>query len=210
MRIVTIDFEASCLPRHGRSFPIEVGIAHSDGTVRSWLIRSAPEWSGWDWTEEAQALHHITPDLLDREGLSVDIVCAQLAEAVAGCRVIADSHLDAAWLNILANAAGAPLPFKIEHIEAFIDKIGARVEDVSVACSILDAESFVRHRAGEDARWLARFVTTLGDVVSQRSGFAEWRLFKWEPRPMMSDKAPVLRRTSEGTPESAERTVPTS
>nr|MEC6700676.1 hypothetical protein [Sphingobium sp. SJ10-10] len=40
MNYVTIDFEVSCLPHHGRSFPIEVGIADSQGS-RAWLIRPA-------------------------------------------------------------------------------------------------------------------------------------------------------------------------
>ena len=52
--ILAVDFEASCLPRHGRSYPIEVGIANENGTARSWLIRPAVLWEGWTWTEEAR------------------------------------------------------------------------------------------------------------------------------------------------------------
>ena len=38
MGIVTIDFEASCLPQRGRSYPIEVGIAGNKGSL-AWLIQ---------------------------------------------------------------------------------------------------------------------------------------------------------------------------
>ncbi len=179
MPIVTIDFEASCLPRHGRSFPIEVGIAHDDGATRSWLIRPVPEWSGWGWTEEAQSLHGITREQLDREGQSVDVVAAELTEAVDGQRVIADSHLDADWLDTLAEAARVPPPFRIEHIEALVDRLGAQPEDVTLAQTMLDVEPFMRHRAGDDARWLARFVITLGAAVDRRVRGAETPLFGW-------------------------------
>ena len=54
--LVTIDFEASCLPRDGRSYPIEVGVADMAGWSRAWLIRPEAEWRGWTWWAEAQAL----------------------------------------------------------------------------------------------------------------------------------------------------------
>ena len=59
---MAIDFEASCLPRHGRSFPIEVGIA-GGGIARSWIIRPHAAWAGWDWTAEAEALHGLIASL---------------------------------------------------------------------------------------------------------------------------------------------------
>ena len=42
--IIAIDFEASCLPRHGRSYPIEVGVA-GDGIERSWIIAPSADFS---------------------------------------------------------------------------------------------------------------------------------------------------------------------
>jgi hypothetical protein len=179
MCIVTIDFEASCLPRHGRSFPIEVGIGHPGGRSQSWLIRPVSEWSGWDWTEEAQSLHGITREQLDRDGLPVACVVAELTEAVDGCRVFADSHLDAGWLDTLARAARRHPPFQVEHVEALVDRFGATPEDIAAAQSCLAGETFARHRAGDDARWLARFVTTLAKVAGRRVQAAEAPLFGW-------------------------------
>ncbi|WP_236549427.1 hypothetical protein [Novosphingobium sp. TCA1] len=41
---ILIDFEASCLPEYGLSFPIEVAAARIDGQSRAWLIRPLPVW----------------------------------------------------------------------------------------------------------------------------------------------------------------------
>ena len=79
MTVITIDFEASCLPRHGLSYPIEVGIARK-GQARSWLIRPHDDWAGWHWSAEAEALHGLSRDRVEREGLPVETVLAELAD----------------------------------------------------------------------------------------------------------------------------------
>lgn len=161
MPIMTIDFEASCLPCHGRSFPIEVGIAYNDGTTRAWIIRPHPDWEGWDWTDEAEALHGLTRAQLDREGLAVSVVTVELAHAMAGYRVIADSHLDGEWLAILFKAARVPAPIQIGHIEEIVDRFAAGPDEIKRAMAVLAAQPFARHRAGDDARWLALFIGQL-------------------------------------------------
>ena len=69
MTLIALDFEASCLPRHGRSYPIEIGIADEHGLIRSWLIRPPDAWAGWGWTQEAERLHGISKEQLARDGL---------------------------------------------------------------------------------------------------------------------------------------------
>lgn len=164
MEYVTIDFEASCLPRHGRSFPIEVGIASAEGS-RSWLIRPHTTWRDWDWTDEALALHGITPNTLDRQGLSPAIVFDELTRAVAGKRIIADSTLDALWWNTLADAAGSNYRSPIEHIGAVLGELGAPSELVFDAQREADLHSPGRHRAGDDARWLWLVLTTIREAA---------------------------------------------
>jgi hypothetical protein len=176
MRIATIDFEASCLPCHGRSFPIEVAIAHEGGACRSWLIRPVPAWSDWDWTEEAEGLHGLARTTLHARGVPVDVVVAELAEAARGCQVFADSHLDAAWLDMLWSAAGISPSFRIDHIEMLVDRLGASQQHVRQALSLIERENFTRHRAGEDARWLARLISHLKAAVGW-----EAPLFGWPP-----------------------------
>jgi hypothetical protein len=162
-----IDFEASCLPRHGRSFPIEVGLAGRDG-VRSWLIRPHPDWAGWDWTAEAQALHGLSLARIERDGLPAHVVMAQLADAVGGRRVIADSLIDPYWLDTLAAAAGRAAPFAIDHVATLMDERQVEEAQIVAAVQIADQRCPTRHRAGSDAQWLATVLAHLWpDMTSQ-------------------------------------------
>jgi hypothetical protein len=159
--VLAIDFEASCLPRHGRSYPIEVGIADDNGTARSWLIRPVAEWKGWTWTEEAEAMHGLTRQRLFDEGQLVTAVASELIEATAGCRLIADSELDDYWMRTLMTAASiSPAP-AIGHIVTLIGELDVRQEEVRSCVDLVDQRGFPRHRAGADARWLAALITAL-------------------------------------------------
>lgn len=155
--IIAIDFEASCLPRHGRSYPIEVGIA-GDGIERSWLIAPHADWAGWDWTAEAQALHGLTREQIVQDGLPPAQVLGELALAVGGRRVVADSLIDRYWLATLAGAVGEPAPFVIHHAADLFDEHGADAPRISAAMAFADMHSAVRHRAIADARWLAALI----------------------------------------------------
>lgn len=178
MTIIAIDFEASCLPCHGRSFPIEVGIASAGGPSRSWLIRPHDAWAGWDWTSEAQSLHGLTRDRLTREGLAAAQVMAELAAAIGDARVVADSYLDSLWLATLAEAAGTPPRIEIGHVEEVIDRLGAGDADIARARDAASGQAFARHRAGGDAQWLASFIAALETIV-ERDETAEPPLFDW-------------------------------
>lgn len=168
MHIITIDFEASCLPRHGRSFPIEVGIADG-GMSRSWLIRPHDDWAGWDWTPEAEALHGLSRDRIEGEGLPASVVLAELVAATQGHRVVADSLIDQYWLDTLAAAAGAPSPFTIHHVATLFDEV--RADDVRVAAAVAfaDGQGVARHRAAADALWLAALIDHIRGVVAPAS-----------------------------------------
>lgn len=181
MSIITIDFEASCLPCHGRSFPIEVGIASDATRARSWLIRPHPDWVEWDWTDQAQSLHGLTRSQLERDGLPIDLVVDQLAKAVRGYHVIADSYLDGEWLDTLVKAAGVPSPCRIGHVEEVIDRLGATSDDIARALTALEHQSFARHRAGDDARWLASFIAQLEQQALVDEPAMDAPLFHWPP-----------------------------
>lgn len=160
MDIVTIDFEASCLPRHGRSYPIEVGIADGRET-RSWLIRPHPLWAGWDWSDEAEALHGLDRADLIARGLSAGQVFAEMADAVAGRRLVADSGLDQYWLDTLAEAAGQPPALRIEHVSAILDEFGVSTDQIESARTLVADCGIERHRAASDALWLSRILLML-------------------------------------------------
>jgi hypothetical protein len=164
LRITTIDFEASCLPRHGRSFPIEVGIA--DGcTSRSWLIRPHESWAGWDWTAEAEALHGLSRDRIMHEGQPATVVLAELAVAAQGRRMVADSLIDQYWLDTLAAPAGVASPFRIEHVATLIDEQGADEARVAAAVAFADGHPTTRHRAAGDALWLSAVIAHMCGAI---------------------------------------------
>lgn len=170
--MLTMDFEASCLPRAGRSFPIEVGIAGPAGWSRSWLIRPIAEWSDWTWTEEAEALHGISRDQLLREGQPPVEVMAELNAITSGHPVVADHDLDRHWLQVLAEAAGVAPQFQVVHVSELLDRCQADPASIQRAVDLADDAVPARHRAGPDAVWLARLTAYL--APGERALF-DWR-----------------------------------
>ncbi|MET4898604.1 hypothetical protein RN629_15825 [Sphingomonadaceae bacterium jetA1] len=178
MTIIALDFEASCLPRHGRSYPIEIGIADEHGLIRSWLIRPPDAWAGWGWTQEAERLHGISKEQLARDGLPPARVVAELEPYVRGARVIADSHFDAPWLTTLSALAAKPPPCAIGHVADLLEEMGAAYEHVEAALRQLDRQPFRRHRAAEDARFIIALVREVrGQVEKTRKSqpVFDWR-----------------------------------
>ncbi|RIA46243.1 DNA polymerase III epsilon subunit-like protein [Hephaestia caeni] len=162
MRLIAIDFEASCLPRHGRSYPIEIGISEDGDTSRSWLIRPHPHWSGWTWTKEAERIHGLSQARVWCDGLPVGQVAAELAEALDGAALIADSPIDGYWLETLFEAAARPCPIPFRPLREILDELGLASDTILAAQARVDARPFGKHRAGEDARWLAALLWELG------------------------------------------------
>lgn len=187
--VVTIDFEASCLPRQGRSFPIEVGICGALGTS-SWLIRPLPEWRQWDWTDEAFRLHGIDRDMLEDQGIDPAIVMSQLLRAVGGSRVIADSPIDRIWWQTLLDAAApkrpesdSTAPLVIEHISDFFDELGATAGQIRFAQMRADELCPQRHRAGTDARWQFCLLSALtARIAADRQEAAQNPFPSWTTR----------------------------
>jgi hypothetical protein len=179
MAIITIDFEASCLPCHGRSYPIEVGIADTSGRSCAWLIRPHGDWDGWDWTEEAVILHGITYDKLLRDGQPVDEVASALGKVLKGHRIIADSSIDNYWLETLATAANIAPPAKIEHISGVLEELGSTNDEIITAQAILTRQGFKRHRAGDDAKWLSALIQLLAASGARRQGINATALRSW-------------------------------
>lgn len=168
---LAIDFEASCLPRHGRSFPIEVGIA-GNGRAESWLIRPHDDWAGWNWSEEAQELHGLSLEQIEREGRPAELVLELIAEAAGDCRMVADSMIDQYWLETLSAAAGTNPPFEIDHVSLLLDEHGADEDRISAAVASANVCYPLRHRAASDALWLSALL----DHVAGRPLAGTWGL----------------------------------
>ena len=197
---VTIDFEASCLPRHGRSFPIEVGVSGAWGT-RSWLIRPLAEWREWDWTEEAYRLHGISWDQLEEAGQEPAAVLAEVRQAIGTARVVADSTIDRVWWQTLLDAGGegdavpAPGALHIEHIADIFQELGATHDQIMAAQWQADLLCPERHRAGADARWLHALLATLIKRVDDDREVAVEPSpsdFSWASGPESAEFAPAV------------------
>lgn len=103
--IVFVDFEASSLGKRG--FPVEVGWVAEDGTEEAHLIRPAPDWE--EWSEEAEAIHGLTRERLQREGTPHDVVARRMVAVLDGHELYASApSWDGQWLSRLLRAAGLP------------------------------------------------------------------------------------------------------
>lgn len=103
--IVFLDFEASSLSK--KSVPIEVAWIFEDGRSRSALIRPAVDWD--DWSDEAEAIHGISRELLASQGVAVERVASEMIEALTGHDLYASApSWDGKWLSVLLRAAGFP------------------------------------------------------------------------------------------------------
>lgn len=158
-----IDFEASCLPEYGQSFPIEVAIARIDGSSRAWLIRPSEKWAYWDWDPDAEALHGISRALLAREGLPPAQVLAEMAAFVGGYDVYADADLDQFWLELLCAAVGTRLPFPVHYLGELLQERGYSRPQVVRALEEAKRRMPREHLAREDAKRLAQVVRLLWD-----------------------------------------------
>lgn len=161
-----IDFEASCLPEYGRSYPIEVAVARIDGTRRTWLIRPLEAWRFWDWAPEAEALHGISKALIAHEGVAPSQVLAEMAAFVGDCPVYADADLDAYWLEVLAHGVGVQPPFAVHYLGEYMLERGFTRPQVVAALATARERMPVEHIARDDASRLALTVRLLEDGIA--------------------------------------------
>ncbi len=87
--LVFLDFEASSLSK--QSYPVEVAWVFEDGRSRAFLIRPAPDWT--DWSSEAEAIHGISRELLEKEDVAVSIIADEMVKTLSG------HDLYARWCN---------------------------------------------------------------------------------------------------------------
>jgi hypothetical protein len=154
-QIAIIDFEASCLPEAGESYPIEVALAKVDGSTRSWLIRPSPEWRFWDWSTEAERLHGISREMLIEHGQRPDEVLEELIAEAGDCAVYADCDLDAYWLETLAQACDRTPPFTVRYLGELLCAEGRSRGDVVSALERAKRLLPAEHVARDDASRLA-------------------------------------------------------
>lgn len=150
-----LDFEASGFGYH--SYPIEVGYSLGCGERFCMLIRPERSWVYWD--ENAEEVHGISRELLQRSGLDVVQVCNTLNQRLMGRTLYSDAWVvDKQWLNKLFAAAGIQPSFQLSAIEHIQTECQYMMWD-EVRNHMLSESSGERHRASSDAEFIQRVYT---------------------------------------------------
>ena len=145
-----IDLEASGFGRG--SYPIEVGFVLPEGATYCTLILPPPHWRHWD--DKAQAVHHITRDVLLSHGRPATEVAQSLNSRLRGRTLYSDGWAnDYTWLSLLFDEAELTPAFKLDNLRSLLDEHQA---DAWHACkeTVLAELQMPRHRASTDARVL--------------------------------------------------------
>ena len=147
---IILDIEASGFGRSG--YPIEVGYALPDGQTWCSLIRPEPEWTHWD--SSAEAVHHISQDLLVSRGRYVREVASLLNQNLCGQTAYSDGWChDYSWLGRLFDAANMTPNFKLDILRALLSEQEADLWHI-VKDQVKQERGLQRHRASADARLL--------------------------------------------------------
>jgi hypothetical protein len=158
-----IDLEASGFGRD--SYPIEVGVAFEDDRKFCALIRPQPQWAHWD--REAERVHGIARELLQRHGKPVAEVAADLNRLFEGRTLYSDGWVvDKPWLTTLFHAAGAAMRFRVSPLELILSE-AQMARWHAVKGEVLAEVEPRRHRASIDA-WVVQqtYRRTAAAVVS--------------------------------------------
>ena len=149
---IVIDVEASGFGRG--SYPIEIGVAMSDGTTHCFLVRPQPEWTHWD--PSAQELHGISRGTLDVHGRPVGEVAQSLNVLLTGTTAYSDAwSYDLAWVHLLFDAAGLVPRFRMEHLRSLMSE-GEGGEWNLHRDKVVAELGMSRHRASTDALVIQR------------------------------------------------------
>lgn len=150
-----IDVEASGLGT--RSYPIEVGLIKSDGSIYCTLILPPDDWSRQDervWDDNAEQVHGITRPILKAHGKPLEEVARELNRIAGGMTLFSDAWgNDYPWLAKLFDAADLPMLFHIESSRKLLtDAEAARWQQAKQ--EVIAELNLRRHRASSDAKIL--------------------------------------------------------
>jgi hypothetical protein len=147
---IIIDVEASGFGRG--SYPIEVGLALSDGSRHCCLVSPARGWRHWD--EAAERIHGISRADLLSYGRPVPDVACRLNELLRRKTVYSDAwSFDMSWLGKLFDAGNMRQAFRIADIAELMDD-EQRMRWAGVKREVTQELGMRRLRASGDAQIL--------------------------------------------------------
>ena len=152
-----IDLEASSLSSD--SYPIEVGVVLHTGERYCALIMPDESWQDWDL--EAEKVHQITKDVLQKYGKPVDKVVDELNALLGNQTVYSDGWVvDDSWVKKLFYTAHKSPTFTVSTLELILteDQMGIWHETKN---KLLKGHEKERHRASFDAALIQKtFIKT--------------------------------------------------
>lgn len=114
-----IDIEASGFGQG--SYPIEIGVALANRETFNFLVRPAAHWT--HWSEEAEGIHGISRERLQKEGKSPREIALILNEMLRGQTLYSDAWgFDSSWLGKLFDEAGLVQRFRMESINKLLNE----------------------------------------------------------------------------------------
>ena len=163
---IIIDVEASGFGRG--SYPVEVGVAMSDGDTHCMIIRPQPDWVHWDTS--AEALHGISREVLFTHGREVVEVAESLNQWLGGHIVYSDAWgNDSTWLALLFEYAAIPQQFQLESLRFLMTEEQANCWH-AVKDQVISDMGYTRHRASQDALILQQTFIRTATIGSTEDG----------------------------------------
>ncbi len=150
---VFLDCEASGWPPDGVA--IEVAWSELGGEIVSVLVK--PNWRWTYWSDQAEAVHGIARQTLERDGIEAAEVARRMNAALAGRLVYTDApEYDAAWLAPIFDVAGVEPEFSLGNAYVIIPDVPGRMPDL-----VQEARAAAGgiHRAAADVRFLVELYT---------------------------------------------------
>ena len=144
-----IDIEASGFG--GESYPIEIGLVLGDGKKYCSLILPLAGWKHWN--KDAEKIHHISRQMLQKHGTPAAEVAVQLNQILEGLTLYSDGWVvDKPWLTTLFCASGIEMKFSVSPIEIILSEAQMNVWHKTKE-QIIIQQNIQRHRASNDA-WI--------------------------------------------------------
>ena len=142
-----IDLEASGFGAN--SYPIEIGIALSNGQTACYLIRPQTDWVHWD--QGSEYLHGLTREQLFKFGRPVAEVAHTLNQLLGTQTVYSDAWgFDQTWMSWLYECADVRQHFKLDAVQSLFSEQQFAVWNQTLVQVFAECQ-FQRHRASNDA-----------------------------------------------------------
>lgn len=147
LRPNVIDFEASGFGTD--SYPIEVGVVLADGQKYCALIKPAVGWHFW--SDEAEAVHGLSRDLVVEHGKPVRLVVNELNDFLGSRVAYSDGWVvDKPWLSRLYYGSGVQPSFQLSPLEMILKEQQMAIWS-DTKREVIDELALQRHRASSDA-----------------------------------------------------------